>query len=112
MQYEVPEEWVINHIKGDTLRVYKRILHFSDGIVKVKETQESTVSMLTAIATTYRNRTGKPIEEEKLLHKISEVEKIGRIKSNMAHNQDEPTQIWKIQVALRKNFNIAIDKIN
>jgi len=66
------------------------------------ETQRTTTPTLSAIATTYKNRTGEPIEEEKLLHKLSEAEKTGIIKSDIASNRDEPTQIWKTQMALRK----------
>jgi len=68
----------------------------------VLETQKTTTPTLSAIATTYKNRTGETIEEEKLLHKISEAEKTGIIKSDIASKQDEPTQIWKTQMALKK----------
>ena len=61
----------------------------------IYETQKSTTPTLQAIATTYKNRTGEPIEEEKILHRISEIEKTGLIKSDIANNQDEPTRIWK-----------------
>ena len=40
MQYvELTEDNVVNNIKGNTLQVYWHLLKFSDGIVKVKETQ-------------------------------------------------------------------------
>jgi len=65
----------------------------------VFETQKSTTPTLRAIAATYKNRIGEPVENEKLLHKISEVEKTGIIKREIISNQDEPTRIWKTQIA-------------
>lgn len=65
----------------------------------VLETQKTTTPTLSAIVTTYKNRTGEPIEEEELLHRISEAEKTGIIKSDIASNQDTPTQIWKTQMS-------------
>ena len=39
MQYvELPEDRVVNNIKGNTLQVYWHLLKFSDGIMKVKVT--------------------------------------------------------------------------
>lgn len=64
----------------------------------VLETEENTTPTLRAVAATYKNRIGEPIEEEKLFHKLSEAEKTGIIKSDVASIQDEPTQIWKTQI--------------
>jgi exosortase len=66
----------------------------------VLETQKTTTPTLSAIAIAYKSRTGEIIEEEKLLHKLSEAEKTGIIKSEIASKQDEPTQIWKAYVPL------------
>jgi len=64
----------------------------------ILETQKTTIPTLNAIATTYTNRTGEPIEKEELLRRISEAQKTGIIKSHIASNQDEPIQIWKAQM--------------
>jgi exosortase len=65
----------------------------------VLETEKSTTPTLSAIAIRHKNRTGEPIREEKLLHRLSEAEKTGIIKSAIASIQDEPTQIWKTQIS-------------
>jgi len=91
--------------------IYQKLSTSNKQIIDaVFETQKSTTATLRAIATTYKNRIGETIEEEKLLHKISEIEKTGIIKSDIANNQDEPTRIWKTQLALRKNFKIRSNK--
>lgn len=50
------------------------------------------------------------MQESKLLHKLSEAEKTGIIKSDIASNHDEPTQIWKTQIALRKRAKMRTGK--
>jgi exosortase len=66
----------------------------------VSETEKTTTPTLNAIATTYKNKIGEPIPQEKLLQKLSETEKIGIIKSSIANIHDEPTQVWKTQMTL------------
>jgi len=65
----------------------------------VLETEKTATPTLGAIAATYKDRTGEPIEEEKLLQKLTEAEKTGIIKSAIASIQDEPTRIWKTQIS-------------
>jgi len=64
----------------------------------VLETQKTTAPTLSAIAATYKNRTGKTIEKEELFSRILEAEKTDIIKSYIANKQDEPIQIWKAQL--------------
>jgi exosortase len=64
----------------------------------VMETQKTTTPTLSAIAATYKNKTGKTIEKEELSNSISETEQTGIIKSSIGSNQDEPIQIWKAQM--------------
>jgi len=64
----------------------------------VLETEKTTTPTLKAIATTYKNKTTQPIEEQKLLQKLSETEKIGIVKGYIANKHDNPTQIWKTQM--------------
>ena len=64
----------------------------------ILETQKTTIPTLSAIAATYKNRTGEAIEREELLHKILELEKTGIIKSDIVSDQDTPAQIWKTQI--------------
>jgi exosortase len=66
----------------------------------ISETEKTTTPTLNAIATTYKNKTSEPLEEQKLLQKLSETEKTGIIKSNIANIHDEPTQVWKTQTTL------------
>jgi len=64
----------------------------------VLETEKTTTPTLKAIATTYENKKTQPIEEQELLQKLLEAEKIGIIKSHIANKHDNPTQIWKTQM--------------
>ena len=64
----------------------------------ITETGKTKKPTLHAIASTYKNAIGEPIEKEKLLQKFSEAEKTGIIKSEIASIQDEPSQIWKTQM--------------
>jgi hypothetical protein len=67
----------------------------------VAETEKKTTPTFHAIAATYEDRMGEPIEEEKMLQKLSEAEKTGIIKGNIANVQDQPTKIWKTQMELK-----------
>jgi len=64
----------------------------------VLETQKTTTPTLSAIAATYKSKTGRTIEKEELWSRILEAEKTGIIKSYIASNQDEPIQAWKAQM--------------
>jgi exosortase len=70
----------------------------------VSETEKTTTATLNAIITTYKNKTGEPLEEQKLLQKLSETERTGIIKSNIANKHDEPIHVWKTQMT-RKLFS-------
>lgn len=79
--------------------VYRKLSEPNKQIIDlIRETQKTKTPTLSAIASTYKNRTDKTIEKEELLHRISEAEKTGIIKSYIANNQDEPVQAWKAQI--------------
>lgn len=83
-------------------KAYQKLSKPNKQIIDITiETGKTTKPTLHAIAFTYKNRIGEPIEEEKLLQRLSEVEKTGIIKSEIASIQDEPTQIWKTQMAMK-----------
>ena len=84
--------------KGNTIAYHKLSKPTTQIIDIVLETQKTTTPKLSAIAATYKNKTGKTIEKEELFHRISEAEKTGIIKSYIASEQDEPIQIWKAQI--------------
>jgi exosortase len=63
----------------------------------ISETEKTTTPTLNTIATTYKNKTNEPLEEQKLLQKLSETEKTGIIKSSIANMHDEPIHVWKTQ---------------
>jgi len=67
----------------------------------ISETEKTKTPTLKAITKSYQNKTGQAIEEEKMLQKLSELEKTGIIKSDIANVQDEPKQIWKAQTKLQ-----------
>jgi exosortase/archaeosortase family protein len=64
----------------------------------IVETGKNMLPTLDAIATTHKNRTGEHIENEKLLHKLMELEKTAIIKRDIANIKDEPIMIWKTQM--------------
>jgi len=83
-------------------KAYKKIAKSNKQIIDaVAETEKNTPPTLDAIAATHKNRTGELIEEEKLLHKLGELEKTDIIKGDIANIRDEPTMIWKTQIAMR-----------
>jgi exosortase len=87
-------------IKANTI-AYQKLSDPNKLIIDIiSETEKTTTSTLNAIATTYKNKTSEPLEEQKLLQKLSETEKTGIIKSNIANIHDEPTQVWKTQTTL------------
>jgi len=65
----------------------------------VLETEKTATPTLGGIAATYKNRTGEPVQEEKLLQRLTEAEKTDIIKSAIASVQDEPTRVWKTQIS-------------
>ncbi|MDH5483580.1 MAG: exosortase/archaeosortase family protein [Candidatus Bathyarchaeota archaeon] len=84
-------------------KAYKKLAKPNKQIIDaILETEKNAPPTLEAIATTHKNRTGEPIEEEKLLHKLRELEKTDIIKGDIANIRDEPTMIWKTQMAMRR----------
>jgi len=67
----------------------------------ILETEKGTTPTLNNIATTYKKTTGKTINKQQLLEKLSEIENTGIIKSSVANKQDEPLQVWKTRMALK-----------
>ena len=84
--------------KANTAAYQKLSTQNKQIIDAVLETEKTTTPTLKAIATTYKNKTTQPIEEQKLLQKLSETEKIGIVKGYIANKHDNPTQIWKTQM--------------
>ena len=68
----------------------------------IHETEKTTTPTLNNIAITHRNTTRKPINKEKLLHTLTEIEQTGIIKSEVANKEDEPIQIWKTTMSFAK----------
>jgi hypothetical protein len=66
----------------------------------VIETEGTKKPTLHAIASTYKDRIGDYVDPEELLQKLSEVEKTGIVKSEIANVYDEPTKVWKSQLRL------------
>jgi exosortase len=84
-------------------KAYKKLAKPNRQIIDaIVETEKNTPPTLDAIATTHKNNTGEPIEEKKLLHKLRELEKTDIIKGDVANVSDEPTMIWKTQMAIRR----------
>jgi len=84
-------------------KAYKKLAKPNKQIIDaIVETEKNSPPTLDAVATTHKNRTGEPIEEEKLLQKLREIEKTDIIKGDIANIRDEPTMIWKTQITMRR----------
>lgn len=64
----------------------------------VRETEKSTTPTLDNIVDTYQKITQKPMDGNKLLQELTELEKITIIKSHIVNRQDQPIQIWKSHI--------------
>lgn len=84
--------------KENAIAYRKLSKHIREIIDTVLETQKTTTPTLSAIAATYESKRGKSIDKEELCNQIVEAEKTGIIKGYIASHQDEPVQIWKVQI--------------
>jgi exosortase len=66
----------------------------------IVETEKTAKPTLHAIASTYKDKTGDFVDSEEMLLKLSEVQKTGIVKSEIANVYDEPTKVWKNQLKL------------
>lgn len=83
--------------------VYQKLSkNYKQMIGAVHETEKNMLSTLDNISKTYENIAGKTVKKEKLLRELSEVEKIGIIKREMANRLDEPVQVWRTKCSLQK----------
>jgi exosortase len=77
-------------------RTYEKLSTRSKQIIDaVLEAEEIKRPTLHTITVAYQSKTGEPIEDEKMLQKLSETEKTGIIKGGIGNVQDDPTQIWR-----------------
>ncbi|MCK4474439.1 hypothetical protein KAU30_01245, partial [Candidatus Bathyarchaeota archaeon] len=63
----------------------------------VHQTEKTIMPTLNNISKTYNKITGETVDKEKLMQKLSEVEKIGIIKKDTANRRDEPVRIWRTE---------------
>lgn len=68
----------------------------------IHKTEKTTKPTLNNIAITYRNTMRRPIDKEKLLRTLTELEKTGIIKSEITSKEDEPTKVWKTDMSFAK----------
>jgi exosortase len=82
-------------------KAYQKLSASTRNIIDlVAETEKTTKPTLHAIASTYEDRIGDSVDSEELLQKLSEAEKTGIIRSEIASVYDEPTKVWKSQLRL------------
>ena len=63
----------------------------------IRETEKRTASTMHNIANAYYEATGQTIDEDQLIRKLAELEKIGIIRSCITNKHDEPIQTWQTQ---------------
>ncbi len=84
-------------------KTYEKLSTSNKQIIdSIQKTQKTTTPTLNNIAATYQGTTKKAINELQLLDKLAELENTGIIRSNIANEQDEPTQTWKTQISQNK----------
>ncbi|MGB9841312.1 MAG: exosortase/archaeosortase family protein [Candidatus Bathyarchaeales archaeon] len=76
--------------------VYNKLSDANKRIIDaIRKAEKTTTPTLRNIAKAYQEATGAFIDEKILLQKLTELEAIGAIKSEIANSQDEPIQTWK-----------------
>jgi len=83
--------------KKDAQKLFKRIKPKEERLIlkAVQKSNKEGKATGLAIASAYKELTGKPIEIETLTEKLEEAEKAGLIKRKISNLDDEPIQIWK-----------------
>jgi len=64
------------------------------------QTEKNMLPTLNNISKTYNNMTWQTVDKEKLMQELTEAEKIGIIKKDIANRRDEPVQIWRTEYSL------------
>jgi hypothetical protein len=81
------------------LRAYEKLSATTKALIEaVSLTEKTTKPTIQAISLTLHSRTGEAVDDEKLLQRLRDAEKIGMIKSAVSSTQDQPTQVWTSQV--------------
>jgi exosortase len=68
------------------------------------ETEKNMLPTLNNISKTYNKMTGQTIDNEKLMQKLTEAEKVGILKKDIGNRRDEPVQIWKPNIHHKQVF--------
>jgi exosortase len=88
--------------KANAKAYHKLSTHNQEIIDLITKTKKTAPPTLHAIANALKNQTTEPIEEEKLLQSLSQLEQTGIINTSIANVQDEPTHIWKANMTRGK----------
>jgi hypothetical protein len=81
--------------------IYLKLSKLSKQIIEVIfETEKKTITTLDNVAIAHQNKIGQPIDKERLLTELSEIEKTGTIESVIINRDDEPTLVWKTHLVL------------
>ena len=82
-------------------QTYKKLPKPSKQIIDAtNEIEKTAIPTLNNIATAHQNKTGQPVDKEKLLHELSSIEKTAILKRVIANRNDEPILVWKTQMAV------------
>ena len=93
---------ISNERKQDT-NAYRKLSRTSKQITEaVFETKRKAQPTLENISKTYGKMARKMTNKEKLLRMLSETEKLGIVKQDIASRQDTPVQVWKTDCACER----------
>jgi exosortase len=67
------------------------------------EASKRDTPIATNIASHYQRLTGKTIEPRALIQKLTQAEKLGLVRRDIASREDQPIVVWKSQTSLRKS---------
>lgn len=91
--------------RGSNLRAYNKLANQEQLTIEaVHQAAELGNATIDAIASTYYQLTGKPIEPSTLRSKLNQAEEASFIRRQIVSQEDEPIITWKNQFTLSKNI--------
>jgi hypothetical protein len=65
----------------------------------IRKTQKASLPSIERISETYKTATGEAFTTALLGKRMTELEKVGIVRSTISNNQDEPSQTWKTRIS-------------
>lgn len=86
--------------RKDNLQTYNKLSKPNKQMIDaILETEKVSIPTPQNILITYQNAIKQPVDKDKVLRELSEMEKTGIVKSCVFNRDDEPILVWKTQIA-------------